>query len=84
MGNNPEAYKVVDGLWTAVTSRRLELLNHCENEVKRLASERTIDEPLTKFFDDTIAAARAGEWDSARTKLKSFIRTQGRRSSAPQ
>jgi outer membrane protein assembly factor BamD (BamD/ComL family) len=74
--NSPEAERSVDALYTAVTSRRPELLDQCEQRLKQLLTEEKLTPSAHGELADIIQQARQGEWQEAAETLDSFIRNQ--------
>jgi len=73
---DPETFKTVDALWTAVTARSTDLLNQADKELDKLAAAgklSTAGRTELRAISDT---AHSGKWDSAISSLRSFIRGQ--------
>lgn len=76
IGGDKESVKVVDALYTAVTSRSSTRLAQCEERLHTLTDEGKFPRPAAKYLDGLIATARAGDWKAATHKLFNFIRAQ--------
>jgi outer membrane protein assembly factor BamD (BamD/ComL family) len=74
--NSPEAERSVDALYTAVTSRRPELLDQCEQRLQQLLTEEKLTQTAHEELAEIIQQARQGEWQAAAETLDSFIRNQ--------
>lgn len=74
--SSPEAERSVDALYTAVTSRRPELLEQCEQRLKQLLTEEKLTQSAHDELAEIIQQARRGEWQPAAETLDSFIRNQ--------
>jgi hypothetical protein len=76
--HNEESMKATDALWTAVRSKRLELLAQVETELQRLHQENKLDDDAFNDLEKIIEVARAGNWDKATKNLRWFIKGQRR------
>lgn len=66
----------VDALFTAVTSKRPQLLAECRTRLTKLhADERLSDEGFDSLRD-LIETCEEGEWDTAAQRLYDFMRAQ--------
>src|SRR5581483_230214 len=65
IGSDPEAYKAVDALFTAVTARRADLVDSCDKQLRRLHEQGKLPEAAHRELDAIVARARAGRWDPA-------------------
>lgn len=74
-----EAFATADALYTAVTSRRPELLDEVETQLNQLHSQSQLSDKAKKDLDRLITNARAGEWQRAAEELDDFIRRQPHR-----
>ncbi len=73
---NDDARQVADALYTAVTSRRPELVRSCEKTVQNLASQGTLSSGGADALKAIIAQADAGEWQKAAEQLDKIIRAE--------
>ena len=71
-----EASSTADALYTAVTSRRPELLDAVEEDLNKLQSKQQISPAAMTALQTIIDQARAGEWQAAAEELDQFIRNQ--------
>lgn len=78
IGMDEEAFKGVDALYTAVTSKRTDLLDQCDSNLKELKSAGKIPEPAHRALESIIAKARTGKWETATEELSTFMRGQRR------
>ena len=76
MGGNHECMTAADALWTAVTAKQSELLDHSAGEIERLHQEGQMPQEAYESLSGIIRTARAGEWSKARAALKIFIQGQ--------
>jgi len=76
IGGDKESVKVVDALYTAVTSRNTTRLAQCEERLHTLTDEGKFPRPAAKYLDGLIGTARAGDWKGATHKLFDFMRAQ--------
>ena len=75
-----EAMTAVDGLWTAVTSRRPELLDNSAARLRELRDGSHLSAEAFESLDGVVGKARSEDWDGAIKDLKWFI--QGQRKAA--
>ena len=75
-----EAMTAVDGLWTAVTSRRPELLDNSAARLRELRDGSHLSAEAFESLDGVVGKARSEDWDGAINDLKWFI--QGQRKAA--
>jgi hypothetical protein len=78
MGSDPEVFRAVDALYTAVTSRRPPLLEQCAKNVEKLRAAEKIPEPAYEELSGIIERARGGDWKPAADRLHWFMRGQKR------
>lgn len=71
-----EVSSTADALYTAVTSRRLELVNAVEEKLNKLHAEQQVSPATMTALQAIIAQARAGEWQAAAEELDQLIRNQ--------
>jgi hypothetical protein len=76
IGSDEEALKAVDALYTAVSTRRIELLDDCAARIDELHSKKKLPDAAFHQLKPLIAEARAGEWKTALRKLYDFMRGQ--------
>lgn len=71
-----EVSSTADALYTAVTSRRPELVDAVEESLNKLKSEQQISPAAMTALQAIIDQARAGEWQAAAEELDQLIRNQ--------
>ncbi len=71
--HDEECFQAVDALWTAVTSKRSDLVEQTATELDRLQSEGSLSEAGHESLQRIIEQARATEWQAAAEKLKAFM-----------
>jgi len=65
-----------DALYTAVTSRRPELVDAVEENLNKLHADQQISPAARMALQAIIDQARAGEWQAAAEELDQLIRNQ--------
>lgn len=65
-----------DALYTAVTSRRPELVDAVEDNLDKLHADQRITPAARTALQAIIDQARAGEWQAAAEELDALIRNQ--------
>ena len=75
---NRECLAAADALWTAVTAKRTELVDQSAAEIERLHAQAQLSDEAFDALSRIVADARAGNWDAARTALKTLLRGQRR------
>jgi hypothetical protein len=78
IGGDKESGKVVDAIYTAVTSRNATRLAQCEEQLHALRDEGKMPRPAADFLDGLIRTAQGGNWKGATHKLFDFMRAQRR------
>jgi len=73
-----ECFKAVDALWTAVTSRRTELVDQTDQELDRLAAAGQLTPEGRAALREISDVARQGDWEDAARSLKRLIEAQRR------
>lgn len=76
MGPDKEVMSAVDALYTAVTSRREQLLDECEARLHALRDASKLPADSAEFLDGAIAQCRAGNWEPAAKQLYRFVQAQ--------
>ena len=76
LGGDEDCLAATDALWTAVTSKRPELLQNCTQEIARLHDMRQMPDDAFETLSKIIVSAQSGQWADARNSLKTFIRRQ--------
>ena len=83
-GGSPEVtseagLKSLDVLYTAVTSRKPELLDQCAIQVNHLETSGDLSGSAADSMEGVIQLAEAGDWQQAAERLDKYIRLQTRR-----
>jgi hypothetical protein len=78
VGGDKESLKVVEALYTAVSSHNPKRLAQCEEQLHTLRDEGKLPRPAADFLDGLIRTARAGNWQRATHKIFDFMRAQRR------
>ena len=71
-----EAILTTDALYTAITSRRTELLDDSAGRLKKLRDDGQLSAKAFEALADIIQQARDGKWQDAAEDLDGFIRQQ--------
>lgn len=78
IGSSDEVLAAVDALYTALGSRRVELLEKSATRIEELHSSKELPDAAHRQLKLYIDEARQGQWDAAIRKLHEFIRGQRR------
>ena len=78
VAHDPDCLKAVDALWTAVTSKRTDLLQQTDQELRRLEQSGQLSQSGHAELDVIIEMADAGRWTDAAQQLKWFMNGQQR------
>ena len=78
LGTDEEALKTVDALYTAISTRRADLLESCAARIDELHTTGKLPDAAFGQLKPIIAEARSGKWDTALRKLYDFMRGQRR------
>ncbi len=68
--------KVVDALYTAVSSHNPKRLAQCEERLHTLRDEGKLPRRAADYLDGLIATAKTGDWQKATHKLFNFMKAQ--------
>lgn len=71
--DNEECFAAVEALWTAVTSKRTDLLEQTATEISRLHTSGTLSDSGHAELDRIVELARKTEWKPAAEDLKKFM-----------
>lgn len=71
-------FQAVDALWTAVTSKRTDLLEQTATELDRLHTAGSLSDAGHQALTAIIRDARSKEWTKSATNLKHFMQGQRR------
>jgi hypothetical protein len=77
--DSEECLAATDALWTAVTSKRNELLVQADRQIQQLHQQATLGDQAFNELQSIVSQARAGQWDDAVKDLKWFIKGQRRK-----
>jgi len=69
-------FNELDALYTAVTSKRTDLLDACRSRMNKLHDEKRISEAGFAEVSAVIATATEGKWTDAAERLYTFMRAQ--------
>jgi len=78
IGPSDEVLGAVDALYTAIASRRMELLDKSATRLDELRTNGELPEAAHRQLKSYVEKARAGKWDAAIRELHEFIRGQRR------
>ena len=78
IGPDEESFKAVDALYTAVTSKKPELLDRCEKRLKELNAAGKLSSSAHRELEAIIKKSRAGDWRPAAEQLSEFMKGQRR------
>lgn len=71
-----DGFRAVDALYTALTSRRAELVTSVEADLRQLHSKGQLSPDVMGSLSAIIEKARSGSWQKAAEDLDYFIRNQ--------
>ena len=78
MGADPEVFKTVDALYTAIRNQDKKQLASCEAMLKDHFRGGRLPAAASQSLNKVIARAHSGEWDPAAKSLYSFMFAQRR------
>lgn len=78
IGPSDEVLGAVDALYTAIASRRVELLDKSAARLEELRTSGELPEAAHRQLKSYIEKSRAGKWDAAVRELHEFILGQRR------
>lgn len=73
LATDPAVRETIDALFTAFTSRRVELLDDCEERLKKHHEAGRLSDPSRDYLEKLAAQARAGNWESSARQLYAYI-----------
>jgi hypothetical protein len=76
IGTDEETFSEVDALYTAVTTKRPDLLKECKSRLAALKDEGKLPEAALTELQPVIAQAEQGDWRPAAERLYVFMRHQ--------
>jgi len=71
-----EAQASTDALYTAITSKKPELLDAADTRLQKLSADGKLTQEALAELQVIIADARGGKWQAAAEELDAFIRGQ--------
>ena len=74
--DDPDCFRAVDALYTAIGSRSLQLVGDCETNLNTLKSSGKLSPAAHEKLQSIIALARKKEWRPAAEQLSALIRAQ--------
>lgn len=78
IGNDPEVFRTVDALFTAVTSKDEQRLSECEQRLQGYRQAGKLPADAADALDTVIQKARSGSWQKAAERLYAYIQGQRR------
>lgn len=78
MGADPEVFRTVDALYTAITARNEKLLSDCEGRLQTLEQAGKLPSSSGAHLKGIIGIARQGRWQAAAERLYRFMEAQRR------
>lgn len=79
-----ESFQAVEALWTAVTTRRVDLLEQTATELDRLKADGKLPAQGHIALTEIVSLSRKGEWKNAAISLKQLMRAQRKPTRPPQ
>jgi hypothetical protein len=76
VGGDKESIKIVDALFTAVSSHNQTRLAKCEEDLHALRDQGKMPRKASDYLDGLIGTARGGNWKAASHQLFDFMRAQ--------
>ena len=78
VGGDPQAFRSVDALFTAVSLRDPDLVAAERARLRTLAESGTLPDPAWKTLDSIAEEATTGDWTASQDRLRRFMRGQRR------
>ncbi|WP_240907367.1 hypothetical protein [Paludisphaera rhizosphaerae] len=78
IGADPDAFKAVDALYTAVSLREPDRVDRCVATLASLRDAGKIDGGPLEELEGIAAEAKSGSWEPAQSRLAQFMRGQTR------
>lgn len=78
IGTDPETFKTVDALYTAVSLREPKLVDQCAERLKALQAAGKLPEAAHTTLEGLMSEAKAGGWESSQERLARFMEAQRR------
>jgi hypothetical protein len=78
IGGDPEAFKTVDALYTAVSLREPDHVDRCMAKLASLREAGKLESGPLEALEGIAAEAKSGSWEPAQSRLARFMRGQTR------
>src|SRR5690242_8777815 len=78
IGPDPDTFKAVDALYTAISLRDPKLVDQCAGKLKELQAAGKIPDAAYASLDGMIGEAKSGAWEPSQERLASFMEAQRR------
>lgn len=78
MGTDPDVFRTVDALYTAVRMKDEGKLGQCESRLREYRAAGKLPAGPADHLDGVIATARGGRWEAAAETLYDFMAAQRR------
>ena len=78
IGAEPETFKAIDALYTAVSLREVKLVDQCQETLKGLHDSGKLGDDPFNSLEAMITEAKGGAWEDAQTRLSHFMQGQRR------
>lgn len=79
MGDDPDVFKTVDALYTAVRERKLDRVELCEQRLQDFESAGKLPTDAAKRLKSIVQQCKDGSWESATKRLYEFMMDQQRK-----
>jgi hypothetical protein len=76
LGADQESFKAVDALYTAVTARRVDLLDNCDTKLRERHASGHLPDAAWKELSAVISQCRDAKWEPAAERLYDFMKRQ--------
>lgn len=76
IGDSEEAFKTVDALFTALTTKDLQRLDDCEQRLSEYREAGELNPSAAARLDKIIQQARTGDWENSARRLYDFMLSQ--------
>jgi len=78
IGPDPEVFKAVDALYTAISLRETKLVDSCLEKLKEHRAAGKLPEGAFSALEAMIEEGKGGAWEDAQTRLSRFMEGQRR------
>lgn len=79
IGSSDEAFKTVDALFTAMTTKDQQRLDDCQQRLEQFREAGELNPGAAAHLDKLIQRAQSGDWDKSARELYDFMLAQRRR-----